>query len=148
MKYKFAWILVPSPPFGLFPTSVRIEFGIHVDVWMSFEQGYAGSVLSSSLEFSNRELNAVLWSKFLALVPIAILSRLFLLTYFVKCKRTLVNFNSKGPYSNSKSEINFDKTGKGIYKKNPCLLNLLFFKPSRCRPVVESYKIKPLMAEG
>ena len=35
------------------------------------------------------------------------LSRLFLLTYFVKCTRTLLNLNSKGPYSSSESEIKF-----------------------------------------
>ena len=40
------------------------------------------------------------------------------------------------------------KTAKKFTKKNPYLLNLLFFKRSRCRPVVESYEIKPLMAEG
>ena len=35
------------------------------------------------------------------------LSRLFLLTYLVKCTRTLLNLNSKGPYSSSESEIKF-----------------------------------------
>ena len=33
--------------------------------------------------------------------------RLFLLTYFVKCTRTLLKLNSKGPYSSSESEITF-----------------------------------------
>ena len=35
------------------------------------------------------------------------LSRLFLPTYFVECKRTLLNLNSKGPYPNSEREIKF-----------------------------------------
>ena len=35
------------------------------------------------------------------------LSQLFLLTYLVKCTRTLLNLNSKGPYSSSESEIKF-----------------------------------------
>ena len=35
------------------------------------------------------------------------LSRLFLLTNFVKCTRTLLNLNSKGTYSNSESAIQF-----------------------------------------
>ena len=35
------------------------------------------------------------------------LSRLFLPTYFVECKRTLLNLNSKGPYPSSEREIKF-----------------------------------------
>ena len=35
------------------------------------------------------------------------LSRLFLPTYFEKCRRTLLNINSKGPYPSSEGEIKF-----------------------------------------
>ena len=35
------------------------------------------------------------------------LSRLFLPTYFVECKRTLLNLNSKGPYPRSERGIKF-----------------------------------------
>ena len=33
--------------------------------------------------------------------------RLFLHTYFVKCRQTLLNLNSKGPYPSSEREIKF-----------------------------------------
>ena len=35
------------------------------------------------------------------------LSQLFLPTYFVKCRRTLLELNFKGPYSSSEREIKF-----------------------------------------
>ena len=34
-------------------------------------------------------------------------ARLFLLTYFVKCRRTLLKLNSKEPYPSSEREIKF-----------------------------------------
>ena len=84
------------------------------------------------------------------------LSRLFLLTYFVKCTRTLLNLNSKGPYSSSESEIKFRRCFFTFIKYEIrhfhvvvvqkrqrsffSLLNLLFFnRRSRSRRVVESY---------
>ena len=83
------------------------------------------------------------------------LSRLCLLTYFVKCTRTLLHLNSKGPYSYSESKIQFRrclfmffikqemtyfhvvvlsyscKNGKEMYKKAwcTCKVVVLLIKP-------------------
>ena len=95
------------------------------------------------------------------------LSRLLLLTHFVKCTRTLPNLNSKRPYSSSESEVKFRrslftfpmhktrnqtfsrrssakaakkcaKNGDARTKLLFCLLKSLFFRRSRCSRVVES----------
>ena len=69
-----------------------------------------------------------------------------ILTYFVKCTRTLLNLNSKGPYSSSESEVKFRRClftfsiklalrtrAKAVKKCTTrakllfCLLNLFFF---------------------
>ena len=102
-------------------------------------------------------------------------SRLFLLTYLVKCTRTLLNLNSKGPYSSSESEIKFlpclftfsikheirhfksylCKNGKEMYKKARCLCKVvvLFIKPFflgrfRCRRVRLNLKVPNLTKIG
>ena len=88
---------------------------------------------------------------FIAIIP----------TYFIKCTRTLMNLNSKGPYSSSESEIKFrlclftfsikheirhfhvvvvQKRQRNVQKSvlYVCLSNLLFFRRFRCRRLVES----------
>ena len=95
-------------------------------------------------------------SVFIAIIP----------TYFVKCTRTLLKLNSKGPYSSSESEIYFRRCLFTFFIKHEirhfhdvvvqkrqanvqqslmhvqilffCLLNLLVFRRSHCRPVIES----------
>ena len=65
------------------------------------------------------------------------LSRWFLLTYFVKCTRTLLNLNSKGPCSRSQSEIKFRRCLFTFFIKH----KIRYFqvaRRSRCRRVVES----------
>ena len=88
--------------------------------------------------------------------------RLFLPTYFVNCRRTVLKLNFKGPYSSSEREIKFrrclftssikreirhfhivvvQKRERNIQKKCDarakllfCFSNLLFLWRSRCRP--------------
>ena len=90
------------------------------------------------------------------------LQRLFLPTYFVKCRRTLLKLNFKWPYSSSEREIKFrrclftsslkreirhfhvevvQENRKEMYKKawSTCKAVVLLIKPfafwrSRCRP--------------
>ena len=90
------------------------------------------------------------------------LSQLFLTTYFVKCRRTLLELKSLGPYPSTEREIKFGrcmftssikreafsrrscaKTGKEMYVQSCCfaykiycfvLFVLFFFWRSRCRP--------------
>ena len=65
------------------------------------------------------------------------LSRWFLLTYFVKCTRTLLNLNSRGPCSRSQSEIRFRRCLFTFFIKH----EIRYFqvaRRSRCRRVVES----------
>ena len=51
------------------------------------------------------------------------LSRLFLPTYFVECRRTLLKLNSKGLYTNSEREIKFRR----------CLFTFPMHKRRNCR---------------
>ena len=70
MKYKFAWILVPSFPFSLFPIFSDVILLIiknRQQRTIYFKTGLRCGHPSHSLEVL--ELNSVLWTKFVAMSP-------------------------------------------------------------------------------